>query len=173
MSITRAITLWPEWAYAILHCGKDVENRGWRIPPGRYALHAGRHIGGKPGKEAERAGAVSLIRLAVGAPDSDEAAIAALPAIRALRGCVVGVVEVPSSGGAPPRGELPPSLSPWAGYGAIDPWVRTGGERPTIANPVRVLAKAPAPVPCRGALGLWSLPPELAAVVNGWPLESS
>ena len=46
-----ALTLWPEWAYAITHLGKDVENRDWeRLPTwltGRYlAIHAGAHIGG-------------------------------------------------------------------------------------------------------------------------------
>lgn len=44
----KAITLWPEWAYAICHLGKRIENRGW-VPPknlGEFAIHAGKNIGG-------------------------------------------------------------------------------------------------------------------------------
>lgn len=169
--ITRAITLWPEWAYAVLFLGKDVENRPIRLPPGRYALHAGKHIGGKKGPEAERQGALSLIRLAVGAPLSEAAALALLPSIRPLCGCVVGVIDVERVyRGASDR--VPPSRSLWAGYDAIDPFtISESGERPTIANPIKLRHVAAAPIPCRGQLGLWRLPPEIASAVNGWPLE--
>ena len=50
----RALTLWPEWAWAIHHLDKRVENRTWALPVGEwFALHAGRHIGGRPGPRAE------------------------------------------------------------------------------------------------------------------------
>lgn len=44
----KALTLWPEWAYAILKLGKRVENRGWLPPRGLtdFAIHAGKQIGG-------------------------------------------------------------------------------------------------------------------------------
>lgn len=43
----RALTLWPEWVWAIHHLDKRVENRGWAIPKGEwFALHAGKSIGG-------------------------------------------------------------------------------------------------------------------------------
>jgi len=45
----KALTLWPEWAWAIIHLGKDVENRTWHPPKNilgqRIALHAGRKVG--------------------------------------------------------------------------------------------------------------------------------
>lgn len=45
----KALTLWPEWAWAIMHLGKDVENRTWHPPKNilgqRIALHAGRKVG--------------------------------------------------------------------------------------------------------------------------------
>lgn len=49
----RAITIWPEWLFAIIHLGKDIENRGprWdqRSLIGQWiALHGGKHIGGIP-----------------------------------------------------------------------------------------------------------------------------
>ena len=56
--VTHAITLWPEWAYAIRHLGKDVENRGDTSKRSyvalrgyvgeRIAIHAGAYIGGRP-----------------------------------------------------------------------------------------------------------------------------
>jgi hypothetical protein len=37
----KAISLWQPWAWAILHAGKDVENRVWRtIHRGPLLLHA-------------------------------------------------------------------------------------------------------------------------------------
>ena len=43
MADLRALTLWPEWAWAIHHLDKRVENRGWPIPAGEwFALHAGK-----------------------------------------------------------------------------------------------------------------------------------
>lgn len=50
----KALTLWPEWAYAILKLGKRVENRGWLPPRGltEFAIHAGKHIGGN-GRDPE------------------------------------------------------------------------------------------------------------------------
>lgn len=45
----NALTLWPEWAWSIMHLGKDVENRTWHPPRSicgkRIALHAGRKVG--------------------------------------------------------------------------------------------------------------------------------
>lgn len=49
MTPTRALTLWPEWAWAIHHLDKRVENRTWKIPMGEwFGLHAGKCIGGSP-----------------------------------------------------------------------------------------------------------------------------
>jgi hypothetical protein len=52
----KAITLWPEWIWAMCHLGKRVENRTW-VPPKALlgqviALHAGAHIGGRKGRPA-------------------------------------------------------------------------------------------------------------------------
>lgn len=52
----KAITLWPEWAYAITQLGKRVENRTWHPPRSlvgqRFAIHAGASIGGRKGRVA-------------------------------------------------------------------------------------------------------------------------
>ena len=37
----RALTVKPPWAWAIIHGGKDIENRSWRTHfRGRIAIHA-------------------------------------------------------------------------------------------------------------------------------------
>lgn len=61
----KAITLWPEWAWAIMCLFKRVENRGW-VPPlkmidQRFLIHAGAAIGGRPGSEAHDDRAMQLV----------------------------------------------------------------------------------------------------------------
>ena len=52
----RAITLWPEWAWAICRLNKRVENRGYRPPAAMVgelvAIHAGKYFGGRAGRVA-------------------------------------------------------------------------------------------------------------------------
>lgn len=55
----KALTIWPEWMWAIANLGKDVENRGY-LPPKtirgqRIALHAGKKVGGKYSLNSGRA----------------------------------------------------------------------------------------------------------------------
>jgi hypothetical protein len=63
-----ALTLWPEWAWAIAWLDKRVENREWR--PGdewlcrRFAIHAGKNIGGRPGKRARSEGLDAFVETA-------------------------------------------------------------------------------------------------------------
>ncbi len=41
----RALSIRQPWAWAILHAGKDVENRGWRTSyRGRLVIHAAKTI---------------------------------------------------------------------------------------------------------------------------------
>lgn len=59
----RCITLWPEWAHAIVHLGKRVENRGAQPQPRvgeRLAIHAGARIGGRSGRPATVEGMQAL-----------------------------------------------------------------------------------------------------------------
>ena len=47
----KALTLWPEWAFAVCCLFKRVENRGWHPPPSLigsdFMIHAGASIGGQ------------------------------------------------------------------------------------------------------------------------------
>lgn len=54
----RAWTVWPEWAACMVLHGKRIENRPRPLPRSlwgqRIALHAGAHVGGRPGRPARR-----------------------------------------------------------------------------------------------------------------------
>lgn len=56
MDAVKALTIWPEWAFAICHLEKRIENRSWRPPASlvgkRMAIHAGAHLGGRKGRVA-------------------------------------------------------------------------------------------------------------------------
>lgn len=66
--VTRALSVWPEWPWAMIHLDKDLENRGQDIPRTmrgvRFALHAGAHIGGRPGKNARIDGIAGMLQTA-------------------------------------------------------------------------------------------------------------
>lgn len=155
----RALTLYPEWAWAILHLGKDVENRLW-LPPralaGQWvALHAGAHVGGRPGQVARTEGMLGLYEMAHRAgwmevaqtlPTDDPfwwergAQRAHEPMSHEVtRRAIVGIVRFSS----PAR-----STSPWAVPGQHH-W------------PILQVVALPAPVLCPGALGLWRVPEAL------------
>lgn len=142
-----ALTLWPEWAWAICHFGKRVENRGWTPPASiigtRIAIHAGKHIGGRPGRPAyiEGFSAVALALLACGGGERD---VTRWWLQRPPTSAIVCTAVVTG----------------W------DRDQRTGWDVPgqyhwRLAD-VQVL---PEPVPCRGAQGLWRVPADIAARV--------
>jgi len=60
----KAITIWPEWAHCIAHRGQNVVNRGRTAPAEligqRIAIHAGRHIGGRPTKRSAVEGLANM-----------------------------------------------------------------------------------------------------------------
>jgi len=64
--VTRALTLWPEWAYAIVHLGKRVENRGWPPPRDlrRFCVHAGKQIGGSSSARDVRGSIAEVLQVA-------------------------------------------------------------------------------------------------------------
>ena len=69
LGVRKALTLWPEWAWAICYLDKLVENRGWAPPESligqRIAIHAGAHIGGRKGKFARAEGVEAVLTTAV------------------------------------------------------------------------------------------------------------
>ena len=66
--VTRAITLWPEWAGSIAYLDKRVENRTWEPPKDvigtRIAIHAGAYTGGGKGTGRRIEGLTAVARMA-------------------------------------------------------------------------------------------------------------
>lgn len=62
-----ALTLWPEWAWAICAPDKRVENRTWlpHVAPGaQFAIHAGAYIGGRRSRVARDEGVGVVLHVA-------------------------------------------------------------------------------------------------------------
>jgi len=81
-----ALSVRQPWAWAIIHAGKDIENRSWQAvnhglrQRGRIAIHASRGLG----KEEYKDSADSVRHICGRCP----------PAIELLRGGIIGSVEV-------------------------------------------------------------------------------
>jgi hypothetical protein len=147
----RAITLWPEWAAAIVTLDKRVENRTWwhNLPPGtEIAIHAGKHTGGRPGPSAEREGIRLMHDQAVyaGHLRADLYRITgAFPTSAIVAVATLGAREARPIVRSTPTGWAVPGLEHW--------WL----------DEVRVLRE---PVPCGGKQGLWTVPEDLAAAIR-------
>lgn len=79
----KAISIRPPWAWAILHAGKDIENRTWKTKiRGTIAVHASQTMS-RPYYEA------SLKEIKKIAPDVHVPTYDAM-----VRGAIIGIVEV-------------------------------------------------------------------------------
>lgn len=147
-----AITIQQPWAWAIMHGGKNVENRTrvgtWRRAVGqRVAIHAGRQW-------SER-GARLVPKLARrGWQEGWQDRVDRVPPGVVIGSVLVVDVHVAQGGCCTPWGE------------------RTGREAGdgTRLDVVHLVLEEPVPLvlpePCRGALGLWTLPDRIAAVMG-------
>lgn len=164
----RAITVRQPWAWAIVHGGKDVENRSRNIAGayrGLVAIHAGLtidldavdsltfrqawHREFMP-ETLNPDGGGYLPSLSDVAEGDDEA----LPI-----GAIIGVIDLTDvhwSGMECSRGNIPCHE-----YGLCSPWSQAYHHHLVTANP-RPLTR---PVPARGRLGLWTLPADVEAAV--------
>jgi hypothetical protein len=145
----KALTLWPEWAWAVTHLGKNVENRSWVIPPGLYALHAGKRFNGEGNRpQHKEAGLLSVWntahkqRLTVDQANTLSALEFVSPDIPTSS--IVGLIRVTGHTNYQHRG-LWDSPMGWAAPGQI-------------ANHIELIHTLPTPIPCKGALGLWTVP---------------
>lgn len=156
----KAVTLWPEWAWAILHLDKRHENRGWQPPEAlhgeRIALHAGKTIGG--GEQAPTEAFNAVIGMAEragwevsaseGGPyrfEKHDRVVTLGSLSEIVTGSIVATVVL---SGAP----VPGVRVPW---GVPGQW----------AWPLRDVSALRHPIPHRGALGLWQVPDAVAGVV--------
>jgi hypothetical protein len=176
----RILTVRQPWAAAIIHNGKDVENRPRNIAGsyrGPVAIHAGLTIDRDAWDDLEAGWS-----LARGVPRIDGAGLDALK----LRGVILGVVDlvdVHTAGTCWEREKrrlIEMHSSDRAAFDAIpdqgggglvgrlrfcSPWGQDEQQHLVLANP-RPLAT---PIPYRGALGLRKLPSDIAAAVLAPP----
>lgn len=154
MSDRLALTLWPEWAYAVAHLGKDVENRSWPPPQNmirkRIAIHGGASIGGRSTTKTGFALAAvqTMADVAELCGHSRQKLRTITPGVVKEAGC--GIVAVVTLAGVlqspqPERWYVGDNLFGWK------------------LEDVLVL---PRPVKCSGAQGLWRIPPEVLARVR-------
>jgi hypothetical protein len=132
----RAITVWPEWAYAICYLGKRIENRSWAPPPsviGKHiAIHAGKNIGGKPGQAASLDGTRRMLEMAGYAHQFNEPDF--IPC-----GAIVAAARI--------DGCIQSTDNRWA----------VPGQKHWQLSDITVL---PEPIPSKGAQRLWAVTPD-------------
>jgi hypothetical protein len=135
----KAISVLQPWASALLG-PKDVENRSWPLPAEYLgvplALHASKRY------SADEAHWFTYVAGFARLPDEEIAKL--LQESRQTLGAIIGVIRFEAS--------LTQYVSPWfAGpYG----WVKMD---------VKALAT---PIPCRGALSLWTVPADIEAEIR-------
>jgi hypothetical protein len=147
-SSMRILTVRQPWAWAIIHGGKDVENRGRSLGPyrGPVAIHAG-----KSDDLAAFETVAQLIgdRFAEFTPD---------------RGSIIGVVDlVDVHRSGPFEGECyrERGVTDWCSQ-----WAQMGAHHLQLANP-RALDE---PLPWKGGLGLRKSPLDIA---GGWLVQDT
>lgn len=149
-----ALSVRQPWAWAIIHAGKDIENRDWRAPNpglkfrGRVAIHASSGMG-----RDEFEDAIDTI------DGIASAHVTRMPrAVELVRGAIIGSVEVVDI----VRGKA------FDGGSQHGPWF-VGPVGLKLADPVPC-----EPIPCKGQLGFfawqrsgylappakWMLPPQ-------------
>lgn len=149
----KALTVKAPWSHMIAHCGKDIENRTWRPPAdlGAFAIHAGARSGWDPAAELSGVARQAWRTWAAALPPMNEPGPLRRSSIFIDYGAIVAVCDLGSLTHDATRAEAC-SCSPWS---APRSWHWE-------LHSVRPLA---APVRCRGALGLWSLPTDVEAAV--------
>ncbi|OMB79250.1 ASCH domain-containing protein [Mycolicibacterium conceptionense] len=149
----RAITVRQPWAWQIINQGKNIENRTRNIA-GKYRGPVAIHAGLQPDKEALR-------RLPKRAPEWVTA-----PRVFDY-GVILGVVDLVDVHEAHThltRRDGPMLVGP-AEHCCTSGWAEPGSWHLVLANPRPVSANPVADpgIPCRGALGLWTPPPDIVA----------
>lgn len=158
MSSILALTLWPEWAWAITHLGKDAENRSERfarqiarrVGDGWLAIHAGVK------RPADFAAVAAMYDGQVDAfpGDADDPSASADPGwlFGGRSGVFIKDADLPR-GAIVALAKIGDVLLP----GARAPWKLTFSAALAL-SPVLIL---PEPIPCKGKQGLWTPAPDI------------
>jgi len=147
--VVKALTVQQPWAWAILHAGKRIENRGqaWNYR-GPLAIHAGK-------RWSARGEASSLIWTAL----SDTMRILYKDTDTFTFGAIIGLVELVDA--HPEEGDCCP---PWGETS----YVAHDGH--TVRDITHLVLERPRifrdPIPARGHLGLWTPTPDLEQLID-------
>lgn len=144
----KALSIRQPWTAMIVHGQKRIENRSRQtLHRGRIALHASGKNRWDPAGEFSYLVDWQWRMLHWPGPPSPDSE-------RIVFGAVLGVAEIVGTCPSPLNalGELDCDCGDWA----------VPGQYHWRLDKVRALAE---PVPCRGALGLWTLPDEVEAAV--------
>lgn len=134
----RAVTLWRPWDQAMAHGGKPVENRPWAFWPAMIGQPMALHAG----KRYDKEGAAWMRDEGLYVPPSDQDSPTGIVAVVTFSRVIHEL-----------QTEDDPILdSPWF-FGPFG-WVV--GEMVPLASVV----------PCKGAQGIWTLPPDVEQAVR-------
>lgn len=167
----RVLTVRQPWAWAIIHGGKDVENRVRSLGPyrGDTAIHAGLGWSEQGAEDTE------VIRSIVSDLNGWRASDLELWGAdtiephdpRFVRGAVIGVVDLVDVHHDQTVGATHCcSDGRWHGAqpcpGPCSPWAMPGHHHLVLANP----RPLPRPIPATGRLGLWRPDDKLTAAIT-------
>jgi len=133
-----ALSIRQPWAWAILHAGKDVENRSWKLPRNMIGRRVLIHASAGCTLDEYEDGALSIALTC----QADMPLLAELP-----RGAIVGAVTL---------------------LDCLDPEQNVGGWHVAGKYGWRLsdARELPKPVPCKGRLGFWPVPDVVAAEIR-------
>lgn len=153
----KVVTVRRPWAWALIHGGKNVENRRTNIAGayrGPLAIHVAKAYDAEPARR-DSWDAMFTAMLANGA-DTEMAPWAG------HAGCIIGVVDLIDShrhtvaGGA---GCADTNAQSHFGSRICSPWADLGAQHLLLANPRPLVV----PIPMRGALGIRDLDADMTA----------
>jgi len=139
----RAITVRNPWAWAILH-GKPVENRGREWPIGEYALHCSKMRVAKRNVPVDFLDEMHAVRAMARAAGTRLPPSITYRELLKMSGCIVGMMRVTDC--------VTEFDSPWF----------VGPIGLVLADVVELKV----PVPCKGSLGPWIVPPAIERAVR-------
>ncbi|MFB4306914.1 hypothetical protein [Actinomadura sp. GTD37] len=144
MTEIRGLTIRQPWAHAIAHHQKTIENRGWTTAyRGLIAIHAAASAGPRDEWEYAADRVAALASVPIRDVEDGMRTRSAIVAVAYLSGICSTSYGIPHGVG------LACECGPWA----------MPRQRHLHLIGVRALER---PLPCKGALGLWRVPPAVA-----------
>ncbi len=143
----RVLTVRQPWAWAIVHGGKDVENRVRSLGPYRGTVAI--HVSQTPVRAGDDAWWVAHEAGMDTARDAGD---------DLHLGHVIGVVDLVDV-----HPDCTEHIEAYGHTPTCSPWAMAGHHHLTLANPLPL----PEPIPARGRLGLWRPDADLETAIRG------